>query len=192
MPDPLRIPTAPGWLTLAIERLWDGAHCRDSRQHGWIRLQSCAEGLDVEASLPHQRMQRIPDAASGTRVADLWEYDVVECFLVGAGGRYLEVELGAGGHFLVLTFAAPRELADAHEDLAPELCFQRDSEGWRSRVRIPSSVLPSELHALNAFAIVGGAHLAYQPLPGGSPDFHQPSRFPAARLEGCLGSDEAP
>ena len=179
-------------MRLAIEREWDGGPCADARLHGEVGLSLQPGGLEIQASLPHQETPRVPAAPLHTRVADLYEYDVVECFLVGAGGRYLEVELGAGGHFLVLTFAAPRELADAHEDLAPELCFQRDSEGWRSRVRIPWSVLPGELHALNAFAIAGGAHLAYQPLPGGSPDFHQPSRFPAARLEGGLGSDEAP
>ena len=49
----------------------------------------------------------MPDAPRGARVANLWEYDVVECFLVGPDGRYLELELGAGGHFLALLFDAP-------------------------------------------------------------------------------------
>ena len=69
-----------------------------------------------------------PPQPPHTRVADLYEYDVVECFLVGEGGRYLEVELGAGGHFLVLSFDAPRVLADAHEDLDPVLRFETGHE----------------------------------------------------------------
>lgn len=192
MGDALQIPAAPDFLRLPIVRCWDGGDCREPRLHGCVGLQTCGEDLVVEASLPHQRVPRIPDAPRGTRVANLWEYDVVECFLVGAGGRYLEVELGAGGHFLVLGFEAPRRLADAHVGLSPERSFQRDAAGWRSRVRIPWSVLPPDLRALNAFVIAGGAHLAYHALPGAQPDFHQPSRFPAARLESLSRHDAGP
>ena len=58
--------------------------------------------------MAHQRAPRIPDAPRGARVEGLWEYDVVECFVVGADGRYFELELGAGGHYLALAFDAPR------------------------------------------------------------------------------------
>jgi hypothetical protein len=192
MGDALQIPAAPDFLLLPIERSWDGGDCREPRLHGRVRLQTCGDGLAVEASLPHQRVPRVPDEPRGARVADLWEYDVVECFLVGAGGRYLEVELGAGGHFLVLAFEAPRRLADAHVGLSPERSFQRDATGWRSRVLIPWSVLPPDLRALNAFVIAGGAHLAYHPLPGAELDFHQPQHFPAARLEPPSRHDTGP
>jgi hypothetical protein len=183
MRDALRVPAAPDSLLLSIERSWDGLPCREPRLHGRVRLQTCSDGLVVEASLPHQREPRVPEAPTGARVANLWEYDVVECFLVGVDGRYLEVELGAGGHFLVLSFEAPRRPADAHVGLSPQLAFERGAAGWRSRVCVPWSVMPRDLRALNAFAIAGGEHLAYHPLPGARPDFHQPSRFPAARLE---------
>ena len=192
MADPLQIPAAPDSLLLPIERFWDGGHCRERRLHGSVRLETRGKGLVVEASLPHQRVPRVPDAPRGARVADLWEYDVVECFLVGARGRYLEVELGAGGHFLVLAFEAPRRLADAHVGLSPERSFQRNATGWRSRVGIPWSVLPPDLRALNAFVIAGGAHLAYHALPGARPDFHQPQRFPAARLDPPSRHDAGP
>jgi len=111
---------------------------------------------------------------------------VIECFLAGAGGRYLEVELGAGGHFLVLSFSAPRVRSDAHESLSLPVDFTSDARGWRSRVRLPRALVPPGLSALNAFVIAGGAHLAYAPLPGSAPDFHQPARFPDAR-EQLLG-----
>ncbi|MGH0031261.1 MAG: hypothetical protein ACQGVC_15805 [Myxococcota bacterium] len=107
---------------------------------------------------------------------------MVECFLVGEGGRYLEVDLGAGGHFLLLSFDAPRRRVDEHADLAPALDFERDARGWRASLVLPWAVVPAGLCALNAFVSARGQHLAYQPLPGDTPDFHQPDRFPAASL----------
>ena len=182
----LVIPRAPGRLVLPIERYWDGAPCPHAHLHGRVELAVLPDGLEITASLPHQPTPRIPEAPRGTRVADLWEYDVVECFLAGAGGRYLEVELGAGGHFLVLSFSAPRVRGDSHEALRPALDFASDERGWRSRILIERALVPPGLAALNAFVIAGGAHLAYAALPGAAPDFHQPPRFPDAR-EQLLG-----
>jgi hypothetical protein len=183
--DPLLvIPCAPEELHLAIDRHWNGAPSRDPRLRGELRLCARTEGLVVEARLPHQEPARIPSAPAGSRVANLWEYDVVECFLVGAGGGYVEVELGAGGHFLVLEFSAPRRLADEHAALGPSLEFASLAAGWRSRLVLPWSLVPGELCALGAFAIAGGAFLAARPLPGAVPDFHQPAAYPRARLAG--------
>ena len=179
----LVIPRAPAHLALAIERFWDGSPCPHAHLHGRVELAARADGLELAAHLPHQPVPRIPDAPPGTRVADLWHYDVVECFLVGARGRYLELELGAGGHFLVLSFSAPRVRSDSHATLRPPLDFASDARGWRSRMRLAWSLVPPGLEALNAFVIAGGAHLAYAPLPGPAPDFHAPTRFPRATLD---------
>jgi len=179
---PLVIPRAPEALRLAIDRHWNGGASLEPRLHGELRLWARTDGLVVEARLPHQEPARIPTAPSGSRVADLWEYDVVECFLVGADGRYVEVELGAGGHFLVLEFSAPRRLADDHAALAPALEFASLATGWRSTLVLPWWLVPQELCALGAFAIAGGAFLAHHPLPGEVPDFHQPAAYPRARL----------
>jgi hypothetical protein len=127
-----------------------------------------------------QPVPRVPPVPPGARVADLWNYDVVECFLVGRGGDYLEVEVGPSGHFLLQSFAAPRRLRDPHESFRPEL--ELDAEACSVALRIPSSLLPHEIRALNAFAIIGGEHLAFRPVPGAAPDFHQPGHFPEARL----------
>jgi hypothetical protein len=179
----LVIPRAPGRLVLPIERYWDGAPCPHAHLHGRVELAARDAGLELTASLPHQPAPRIPAAPRGTRVADLWEYDVVECFLAGAGGRYLEVELGAGGHFLVLSFSAPRVRSASHEALRPALDFTSDASGWRSRIVVERALVPPGLSALNAFVIAGGVHLAYGSLPGAAPDFHQPARFVPAREE---------
>lgn len=179
----LRIPREPDVLELRVERGWDGAPSADPRLRAVVRLQATPQGLAFEASLPHQVPPRVPAAPAGTRVADLWEYDVVECFLVGRDGRYLELELGAGGHFLALCFDAPRRCSDALETLRPLLTHRADAHGWSARMLAPWRIVPEEIVALNAFVAAGGRLLAHHPLPGERPDFHQPARFPAARLD---------
>jgi hypothetical protein len=179
----LVIPRRPAELSLAIERRWDGSDRDDPRLHGRISLCATREGLAVAGRLADPGPPHVPDAPFGTRVADLWNYDVLECFLVGAGGRYLEVELGAGGHFLLLSFSAPRQRCDEHESLRPILAHRRDPGGWRAALTLPWSLVPEGVCALNAFAAVRGELLAHHPLPGPEPDFHQPARYPSARLE---------
>lgn len=178
----LTIPRAPARLRLPIERLWNGAPC-DLPIRAHVSLSLDGEDLEVCASLRQPGAPRLPDAPPATRVDGLWEYDVVECFLAGEGGRYLEIELGAGGHFLVLSFRARRELADAHEALRPTLEHGRGPEGEsRVSLRLPASLLPAGLHAGSAFAIAAGRLLAFRPVPGPQPDFHQPEHWPALRL----------
>jgi len=176
----MQIPQAPQTLALPIARRWDGAPASHPERRAWVELALHPDGLALAAGMRGRLAPRLPQAPPATRVADLWNYDVVECFLVGHGGDYLEVELGPAGHFLLLSFAAPRRLADAHEALHPEISL--DASGGRVELRVPSHVLPASICALNAFAIIGGEHLAFHPVPGTAPDFHQPACFPAARL----------
>jgi len=179
----LTIPCAPSRLRLPIERLWNGEPC-DLPIHAGVELSLLGDALEVRAWLRQPGAPRMPAATPGTRVAGLWEYDVVECFLAGAGGRYLEIELGPGGHFLVLSFRARRVLANSHEGLVPRVESGRGPEGERwAALRVPRSLLPAGLRAGNAFAIAGGRFLAWRAVPGAQPDFHQPERWPAL----CLG-----
>jgi hypothetical protein len=178
----LIIPRAPDALELRIERGWDGSPCADARLHAVARLQATSEGLVFEASLPHQERPRVPSAPPCARVANLWEYDVVECFVAGRDGRYLELELGAGGHFLALCFDAPRRCCDALESLRPRIEHRADAYGWTARMCAPWRIVPAEIRALNAFVAAGGQLLAHHPLPGARADFHQPQHFPAAAL----------
>jgi hypothetical protein len=168
-------------VELTIDRYWDGKPCHDARLHGTVRLERSDEGLLVTASLPHQSRPNIPDAAVGSRVANLWEYDVVECFLVG-DSTYLEIELGAGGHFLALEFSAPRVRRNEYADLVPRLTFKTSCERWTSTIVIPGHMVPQGLKAFNAFVIVRDRFLAYHPTPGAVADFHQPSTFPSISL----------
>lgn len=163
---------------MLINTYWDGTPCDDPILHGTVDIAKVARGLRVTATLPHQAAPRVPDAPAGTRVANLWEYDVVECFLVGAH-KYLEIELGAGGNFLLLDFTAPRVRDREYEHVIPELGYEKDAGNgrWRASLVVPWDMVPEGLKAMNAFVIVGDHYLCMSPLPGAQPDFHQPDRF---------------
>lgn len=186
------IPRAPKELALNIDHYWNGAACPDRRLHGAITLSSAPEGLRITATLRHQESPNIPVQPPGTRVADLWQYDVVECFIVGSR-KYLEVELGAGGHFLVLDFCkrAPRVRDHEYAHFRPTLEWlpfvPEDSGRWRSSIVIPWEMVPKRPNALNAFIIVRDQFLAYHPTEGSTPNFHQPMGFPKMSLPAARG-----
>ena len=176
----LEIPARPAALALEIATRWDGAPLPDLRAR--VILSAERDGLWIEAGMAHARAPRIPDAPRGARVADLWEYDVVECFLAGPDGRYFELELGAGGHYLALAFDAPRRRVGdfARETLAVE--WESQPGGWRARCRVPRGWIAEPVARANAFAIADGKFAVHAPVGGAQPDFHRPHAFPAARV----------
>lgn len=179
----MRIPFLPDELSLHIDRLWNGSSCPDDRLWANVFVGQAKDGLRVRVQAPMLHEQKVPDAPIGSRVEGLWEHDVVELFLVGPGHQYLEIELGAGGHFLVLGFDSIRHRSESYESFAPVLRFQKTGEKiWTSSLTIPWKMVPENLRALNAFAIMAGQFLAYSPVPGDEPDYHQPDRYPNVTL----------
>ena len=123
-----------------------------------------------------------PMSAPGSTNA-LWEYEVVEFFLLGSHEHYLEIELGPHGHYLVLELAGRRTPIRTHLPLTYQV--EHLGERWRGTTTVPLHYLPPELAHANAYAIHGlGAerrYLACYPVPGATADFH--------RLE-CFGALE--
>jgi len=177
----VELPKAPHRLRLPVERGWDGA-AGVAGTSGAVELAAVAGGLWVGVTLEQGCPPREPPEPRGTRIEGLWEYDVAECFLVGSDGHYFELELGAGGHFLALSFSGPRRRSHAHEGLALDVRAVRGDTGWSAETVVPREILPQGLCAVNAFAIAAGCHLAYEPVPGSAPDFHQPAAFPTLRV----------
>ncbi len=185
------IPAPPSRLALPVERAWDGAAPARAELRAWVGLAASADALHVEAWMPHQRPPRVPAAPPGARVERLWEHDVVECFFAARDGRYLELELGAGGHWLALAFDAPRRLADAMPELRLDVAWERDAKGWRARCALPRALVPQPVARANAFAIGGGAFLAHAPVGGAHPDFHRPDAFPCVAVPAWEGGARA-
>ncbi len=177
------IPQHPKSFDLSVTHLWNGSVCPDERIRASVSLSQVQGGISVCVEAPVLHEQHIPDAPIGSRIADLWNYDVVEVFFVGPGHEYLELELGAGGHWLLLGFDRIRHTRDSYTELKPGIQYKKTLEKtWVSEIVVPWEIIPENLRGLNAFVIASGQFLAYTLLPGAEPDFHQPDFYPSARL----------
>lgn len=133
-----------------------------------------------------------PPAGPPGRCDGLWEYEVVELFLVGTDERYLELELGPHGHWLGLVMRPIRERID--EDVSVELDRRVDAAAgrWSARASLALAAVPRPIVRWNAFAIHGTGsarrYLAASPLPGASPDFHRIAEYPPFPADGPLTS----
>jgi len=175
----LVIPKFPDLLQFTIDKLWSGEVCNDERVKADVTLSLKKGGLFIRVEAPVLHNQSIPNDPMGSRVEKLWTFDVVEIFLVGPGHQYLEIEIGAGGHYLILGFDSVRNKSNDYLYFHPVIHFYKTNEKtWVSETEIPWSIIPENLRAMNAFMIAVGQFLALSPLPGEVPDFHQPDHFP--------------
>ena len=113
----------------------------------------------------------------------LWNYEVVEVFLLGADNHYLEIELGPKGHYLLLQLHGYRNVTQTGLTLE-HFSARIDHKQWTGNALIPKDYLPHGLAKFNAYAIHGsGAHRRYLslfPTPYGKykdPDFHRLDYF---------------
>jgi hypothetical protein len=124
-----------------------------------------------------------PASAPGT-FESLWEYEVVEVFVAGDDGHYLEIELGPHGHHLVLQLDGVRRVA--RRGLPIDFETTIEAGRWRGRAIVPRDYLPTGPLRGNAFAMHGAApdrrHLAAFPVGGARPDFHRLESYRALEI----------
>jgi hypothetical protein len=158
-----------------IRGTWDA---RPLAPNEYARIDlSLGDVLEIE--LEATRYGDPPPPRPTGRCDGLWDFEVVELFLLGQDDRYLELEFGPAGHWLALRLDGRRRIAARDLDLD----FEVWDEGarWHGRTRVPRAWLPVGLHAANAYAIHGEGearrHLAWAPVPGPQPDFHRLEHF---------------
>jgi len=165
-------------ISYTIAHSWDGEPIPESE---WVSLSLSKEDsgdLIINIDAPFYS-DPAPQQEKGS-FWGLWEYEVVEIFLVGSDGLYTELEFSPHGHYLSLRLDAPRSVIAQEE----EFNYEAKIEGhrWTATAVIPQKILPTELFRVNCFAIHGQnenrRYLCYSPLPHEKPDFHQPDRFP--------------
>lgn len=145
-----------------------------------VRIHLSAEQLVVRADAPWWA-DPAPAAPLGP-TPRLWEHSAVELFLMGPGGRYVEIELGPFGHYLALELQAFRVLL--RSDLTCAYQVTRQRERWQGEARVALADLPPRPWRLSACAIWGRAEARQfamaNPTGGQTPDFHQLAAFGAA------------
>jgi len=120
-----------------------------------------------------------PPKAPPGQLWGLWDFEVVELFLLGDEDHYLEIEIGPHGHHLVLSLHGARNVTGRH--LPTRVEVERGGGRWRAQLELRRDLLPAGLRAFNAYAIHGSGptrrHLAAHPVPGEAPDFHRLAHF---------------
>ena len=155
-------------------------------------------GSDVRFETRAPWWQNPSPGGPARSVWGLWEYEVLEIFIVGQGGRYLELEIGPWGHHLMLALSAPREIERRHLTPAQLRCERHSAPlsddvphlAWSSEGLIHGEQLPVPYRdqemvpywRVNSFWCFSRDqqryHCSASPLPGERPDFHQPQHFP--------------
>ena len=103
---------------LLIDKLWDNSQI-DERYKTKVSYIRTKDGVKIKIDAPFYN-DPVPEAPIG-RFDRLWKYEVVELFLVGPDGHYIELEFGPHGHWLALAFSAPRVLS--RDDLSIDSRF---------------------------------------------------------------------
>lgn len=163
--------------THSIRFLWDGTQI-STQDEVHVHIERLPSGLSLEIDAPYYG--DVAPEQPACSLWGLWNYEVVEIFLVGADGRYLEAEFGPHGHHLLLWLDAPRNIVQKH--LPVSFRSSIVEKRWYGSVHIDASILPEKIVKWNLFSIHGqDTHRVYQcmqPLGTAQPDFHQPHRFP--------------
>ena len=136
-------------------------------------------GVTIEVGIEASFHGDPPPSGPPGRRDGLWDFEVVELFLLGRDDRYLELEFGPHGHYLALRLAGRRRVVA--DDLPVEFTAERSGTRWTGTARARLADLPPALVAANAYAIHGRGearrHLAWAAVPGPAPDFHRLEHF---------------
>lgn len=170
-----------------IGRTWDGV----ALSEGAVAVVEVDErGVTVEAMGFGDPPPELPPG----RHARLWEHEVVEVFLAEgrtSDSRYVEVEVGPHGHWLVLAFEGERRLVSGCEDRVLGYRVEPGAHGWwRGRLELEPGWWGEVVRRAvfgNAYAVHGflGSGVearrfcASHPAPAGQarPDFHRLEGF---------------
>ncbi|HVJ20560.1 MAG TPA: hypothetical protein VM686_34340 [Polyangiaceae bacterium] len=166
-------------MQLPIRTTWDGLPIEPAEQ---VDVRIVRAGPDFTIAVQAPFHADAPPALPAGSCPELWLYEAVECFLVGEGERYLEVELGPHGHYLLLALEGTRNIVRQGMPARFQAEIDHERRRWRGSITVPRELVPQPITRVNAFALHGQEperrYLCHWPLPGARPDFHQIARFP--------------
>lgn len=159
-----------------INKTWDNRTI-PSQDHVNIDL-LYSEDLTVKVSAPFYSDPELPDMTHNPGSFDqLYNFEVVEVFLLGEDDHYLELEFGPKGQYLVLQLHGYRNVTRYPIELTK---YQSKVTGhhWSGVGVVPKSILPPNIHSMNAYAIHGSnetrTYLSLYPAPTNSPNYTAP------------------
>ena len=165
-------------VQLQIQTTWDGEPVESPTL---LKLTKEPGGLGVEVETKFWNDPTNPGGKDGQPFFGLWNYEVVELFLLNDEGKYIEIELGPWGQHIVLLLNNGKDL---RHSLPIIYEANRSNESWTGKAVIDKNYLPPNITKLNAYAIHGsGEKRVYEalfPAPKGvheAPNFHRLEYF---------------
>lgn len=178
-------------FSLSISRTWDNRELPGNESTDiFCHLDTTGLYIRINANFHNDEAPQTQPGPTDS----LWEYEVVELFLLGDNGHYLEIEFGPHGHYLVIQFEGVRKALSSFIPMG----YQTEIAGkkWKAWAHLPLSFLPPNPTRINAYAIHGQGnarqYLAAFPVPGPRPDFHQPQHFHSISELNSFSSLSAP
>lgn len=170
--------------TYTINKTWNNQTVNETQN---VDITLCYDtNLTIKVSAPFYDDPKLPDMSQNPGTMDkLYDYEVVEVFLLGSNEHYLEVELGPRGQYLVLQLAGYRNVTRSLIDI-PHYQAQIDGHRWHGLATIPNDLLPEKITHFNAYAIHGSnetrQYMSLFPAPYNDsnytqPDFHRLELF---------------
>jgi hypothetical protein len=171
---------------LSIAAHWDGTPLEPDERAS-VKIHLGTDRLRIEVDAPFASDPPPPSPPGHTD--GLWDFEVVELFLLGTDDAYLEVELGPWGHHLGLALAGRRSIRGAITDI--DYRALRTTDRWTAAATLSAAHVPTGLSRCNAYAIRGSGdtrtyHACYA-VPGPFPDFHRLEFFGALPWTGEVG-----
>ncbi|CAJ0580310.1 unnamed protein product, partial [Mesorhabditis spiculigera] len=127
----------------------------------------------------------------------LWDYEVVEVFVANDKQKYVEMEFGPHGNWLIYLLDGVRKPFNMGESLTPKVQNKLEGDLWTAHMEVPLAFFPPDATSLNAYAIHGtGDNRVYEALSPAvgnfsGPDFHKLQFFKrvdrSAFIPACLG-----
>jgi len=163
---------APQGVKVTIGNTWDGEKA-EANEEVAVSVRTVDEEVIITVDAPFHKDPAPPGPAGSTD--QLWDYEVVEVFILGRAERYLEVEMSPHGHYLVLKLQGARNIVASGIPLDFSVTTNRAGptiygNRWTGVARIPKALLPDGPYSWNAYSIHGtGAdrrYLSLYPVPG--------------------------
>lgn len=175
-------------MSYTIKKLWD-SRCVAEQDHVLVKFEyvensdTNTQDLQIEVQAPFYNDPHINDTVPKGSMDKLWEYEVVEVFLLGSDERYLELEFSPKEQYLFLQLHGYRNVVKTPLYIS-NYSAKIDGKQWSGKYVIPSEYIPSDVDKFNAYAIHGTddarQYLALFPTPFGKfkePDFHRLDYF---------------
>jgi len=192
-----------------IDKKWDGSLLEETQKIFLSISVSEATGeplLLVSVDSPFYN-NPAPTAPPSSSLDGLWNYEVVEFFIKGKLDKYIEMEMGPHGHYLILAFDGYRQcFKRAIEPISYQAQISEDGTRWTGRLVVsmdilpPSTGIPNALFSYNAYALYDDPDrqycCAYPPVAKNyptyeNPDFHRLELFQKLSLDFAVPSPKS-